>query len=213
MVEEIICFEAQILNKYLNRSVVFYDKQLWHDILNSLQNMPRSAIENDCRFKQLIVYVIIKSQNLYLTYKRTEKTGESRLRKKYSLGIGGHVNVVDRSQLTLFDNKNKRDFILQAVWREITEETKINSNIIKGPQLVYFINDDSNKVGRVHFGTVWLLEIHTPNVSGKTGEGIGRLKFYDLYHLKTKKHHFEKWSQLLIDYFIKKEDKDVIIDR
>lgn len=210
--EQIICFRKELLSAYLNQSKVFYDKSLWRRILDNLQSIPRSDAENDLHFKQLIVYVVIKSGNLYLTYKRTPQTGEKRLSEKYSLGIGGHVDVADMNQLTLFGNQNKENFIYHAIWREIMEEINIkSSNILTGPKIICFINDDSNDVGRVHFGIVCLLKIREPKVSRKEGKGEGKgiseLKFYDLHNLKTKKPYFEKWSQLLIENFTEKEDK------
>lgn len=146
------------------------------------------------------MYALIRSRDLYLTYRRTEKTREERLRQEYSIGIGGHVNIVDSSQLTLFDYDCREGFLLQAVWREINEEIKIKSAVLSEPQLICFINDDSNDVGKVHFGTVWLLEISEPKVSVKGERGIGKIRFDDISHLQARKSHFETWSQLLIDF-------------
>lgn len=212
MDEQIICFKKELLSAYLNQSKVFYDESLLHHVLDNLQSIPRADAENDFRFKQLIVYTVIKSGDLYLTYKRTPETGEKRLSEKYSLGIGGHVDIADREQLSLFGNQNKEIFIYHAIWREIKEEIDIkSSNILTGPKIICFINDDSNDVGRVHFGIVCLLKIREPKVSRKRGKGEGKgiseFEFYDLYHLKAKKPYFEKWSQLLIDDFIEKGDK------
>jgi len=204
--EQIICFKKEVIDQYLNQSIVFYDENIWHRILNNLQIVARPSAERDYRLKQLVVYVVIKSKGLYLTYKRTTKTGEKRLKGKYSLGIGGHVNISDR-QLTLFDDHDKAGFILQAVWREVREEIRIKSRVLNNPELIGFINDDSDDVGKVHFGTVWLLRISEPKVSRRKEGGLGELKFYDLNYLKIKKHYFEKWSKLLIDYFSETEVK------
>lgn len=206
MDEQIVCFKREILSEYLNRSIAFrYDELLWHRILENLEVLLRFDAESDFRFKQLIVYTLIKSGDLYLTYKRTPKTGEKRLSEKYSLGIGGHVNIVDRSQLTY----DKRGFILQALWREIKEEINIHSKALKEPEIICFINDDSDDVGKVHFGVTWLLEIKEPNVSGKgsRGIGIGKLEFRDIFYLRAKKDYFERWSQLLIDYLEERMDR------
>ncbi len=122
------------------------------------------------------------------------------MREEYSIGIGGHVNISDSSQLTLFDYDYEDGFLLQAVSREINEEINIKSGILNEPQLVCFINDDSNDVGKVHFGTVWLLEIREPDVSIKGERGIGKITFDDISNLQAGRSRFERWSQLLIDY-------------
>ena len=200
MEEDIICFSGKLFEGHTGCSGVFYDESLRHDILGSLQVIPRSLAEKDYSFKQLVVYAVIKSKGLFLTYRRTPKTREERLRRKYSIGIGGHINTGDTSQLTLFSD-NIEGFILEALWREVREEVKVESENISTPQLVCFINDDSTDVGRVHFGLVWLLEISEPEVSLRKERGIGELKFADMPYLRARKERFEKWSQLLIDYF------------
>ena len=202
MEEQVICFKKELLSGHLNKSEVFYDKSLWHNILDNLKNMPRSAGEKNYDFKQLVVYAVIKSGKLFLTYRRTSKTGEERLRNKYSVGIGGHVNTDDSSQLSLFDSHSSESFVLDALWREVREEINIKSRVVGEPQLVCFINDDSNDVGKVHFGTVWLIEIEKPEVSLRRERGIGKLEFYSLKQLQTRKQQFEKWSELLIDFFV-----------
>ena len=201
MEEQVICFKKELLTRRLDKSEVFYDEALWHNILDSLKSIPRSAAEKDYNFKQIIVYAVIKSGKLFLTYRRTSKTGEERLRDRYSMGIGGHVNTGDSSRLSLFDSHSSESFVLDALRREIREEINIKSKVVGVPQLLCFINDDSNDVGKVHFGTVWLIEIEKPEVLLRRERGIGKLEFYSLKQLQTKKQQFEKWSELLIDYF------------
>jgi len=163
--------------------------------------MPRSEVEEDYRYKQLVAYNVVRSANSYLTYKRTEKSSESRLWRKYSLGIGGHINVEDKAQVTLFSTNNKKtmNFFTRTVWRELEEEIKIDMHARSEPRLVCFINDDSNDVGKVHFGLVWLLEVERPGaVKGK--KGLTELRFCDIETLEKNKTYFETWSQLLIDH-------------
>lgn len=209
MEEKIVCFSRSILSKYPNRSGVLRvrdNEDVWDLILSNLQFMPRTIVEQNYDYKQLVVYVLTKAGELYLTYKRTRKTEEERLREKHSLGIGGHVNLSDRSQIELFRTNHEKgmSFILQGVWREIREEIDIESRTLGEPELIYFINDDSDRVGWKHFGVVWLLRIEEPNVSRK-GKGIGELKFQDLNYLRANKRKFERWSQLLIDHFLRGE--------
>jgi predicted NUDIX family phosphoesterase len=203
--EYVLCFESKLLSQYSGQKV-FYTPFLWDRIQKSLVPLPRSKVEQDKRYKQLVAYDVIKSGNSYLTYKRTEKGEESRLWKKYSLGVGGHINYDDKKQSTLFDS----GFFVQAVQREIEEEIVIDPPYVLGkPSLKCFINDDSDDVGRVHFGLVWLSEIKYPKgvrspskakgiVRGK--KGLAELKFCDIDALKASKSDFETWSQLIIDY-------------
>jgi predicted NUDIX family phosphoesterase len=203
--EKILCFSRDVISKHPiigGKILIPYNEGLWNDILLNLQYPRRSEAEKDNFCKQLVAYVVIKAGELYLTYKRTKKSEEERLRNKYSLGIGGHINLADLNQLGLHrGNKEPSvEFIIRGVWREIKEEIDIRSRILGDPKLICFINDESNQVGWRHFGLVWLLEIGNPKVLRK-GKGIGKIDFRDLSYLKKNSSKFETWSQLLIDYF------------
>ena len=56
---------------------------------------PRSEVEDDPSFKQIIPYVIFRSNGLVFTYVRGKRGGELRLRRLRSLGVGGHVAEAD----------------------------------------------------------------------------------------------------------------------
>lgn len=199
-VEEILCFKKELLSGYLGTFQTFCDDALLQKILENLIILPRSEAEENFLFKQLIVYIIIKhpDSGMYLTYKRTPGIGEKKLRGKYSIGIGGHVNVSDEEQCSLSSREDGLDLLLRAVWREINEEIDIKSSAFGEPKLLCFINDDFNIVGMHHFGSVWLLEIGELRVSPK--KGVSKIEFVGLSDLKSKKRNFERWSQLLIDF-------------
>ena len=61
---------------------------------------PRREVEEDPGFKQLIPYMIFFHQDAdgrrtVFQYTRGTGQGESRLHKKQSVGIGGHISTVD----------------------------------------------------------------------------------------------------------------------
>ncbi len=212
--EQVLCFESKLLSGYSSQKV-FYIQFLWDQIRRNLIALPRSEAEQNFQYKQLIAYGIIKSNECYLTYKRTPKGGESRLWKRYSIGIGGHINSGDQSQKEMaeFGSKKTRNlsFFYTAVQREIDEEIMVEPPyLLSKPELKFFINDDSDEVGKVHFGLVWLYEIKYPkdiHTQSKVTEkkivrgtkGLAELDFLDIETLKANKPHFESWSQLIID--------------
>ncbi len=207
MDEQLLCFNSKLLPEDLEVACVFNDDSLWDRILNNLEIVPRTQAETDYTRKQLVAYILVRSGELILTYRRTTKTNEQRLRELYSIGIGGHVNVEDRSQFSLFstDTEFNIEFIRDAAWREINEEISIGSRVVREPEIIGFINDDSNDVGRVHFGIVWQLDIEKAEVSAKGSRGLGELEFNPLPHLISNKDQFESWSQLLIEYLAAKD--------
>jgi predicted NUDIX family phosphoesterase len=185
------------------RTLIPYNesKGLWKDILSNLRYPTRSEAERDNTCKQLVAYVVIKAGKSYLVYKRTKRSFEKRLRNKYSLGVGGHINQEDKNPKIddYHENNNSElEFVLHGVEREVNEEIEIKSRILAKPKLIGFINDESNQVGFHHFGVVYLLEIEQPIVN-KKGKGIERIDFRDVAYLKENRSKFESWSQILID--------------
>jgi predicted NUDIX family phosphoesterase len=202
--EHILCFKREVLHTRPNQAKTFYDASLWHQILAHLESRPRSQTEHDYNYKQLVVYILINHENVFLSYQRTPRTDESRLKAKYSIGIGGHVNLQDTTQLSLFgaDDARWNDFLLEAVWREVNEEIQIQATILRAPKLICFINDDSDDVGQVHFGVVWLVKLAEPEVTTRGERGIGKLSFRGLTSLSSMRDRLESWSQLLVDHLL-----------
>jgi predicted NUDIX family phosphoesterase len=200
-VEQVVCFRKEILTPYVDRGKVFFDPFLLNQLMRNLVSVPRTVVENDPQYKQLISYVVIRSGKLYLTYRRTEKREEKRFPEIYSIGVGGHVNAKDRSQLNLSDSSLwRRAPLLRAALREIQEEVVTPTRINKKPELVCFIDDNSDEVGRLHFGIVWLLDIGSPSIR-RGRRGTGEITFLSLAFLRNDKARLERWSRLLVDYF------------
>ena len=200
MEEQILCFKSEILRAYPAKT--FYDESLWRQILANLEPKARSVAEHDYDTKQLVVYVLINHGETFLSYQRTPKTTETRLKALYSIGIGGHVNVDDQIQPTLFGEKEAawKDFVLKAVRREVSEEVQIDGADAQEPRLICFVNDDSNDVGKVHFGVVFVMKLGKPSVAIRGERGIGKLSFRTLPELISTRDTLETWSQLLVDF-------------
>jgi predicted NUDIX family phosphoesterase len=198
--EQILCFKREILRAYPAKT--FYDESLWHQLLAHLEPKARSAAEHDYDTKQLVVYVLINHGETFLSYQRTPKTTETRLKALYSIGIGGHVNVDDRIQPTLFGANEAawKDVVLKAVRREVSEEVQVEWANAREPRLICFVNDDSNDVGKVHFGVVFAMKVAKPTVAIRGERGIGKLGFRSLPELISMRDTLETWSQLLVDF-------------
>src|SRR5260370_26915034 len=56
---------------------------------------PRAEVEDDPTYQQIIPYVVFHHGDRYFLTHRLRASAERRLRKQYSLGIGGHINPGD----------------------------------------------------------------------------------------------------------------------
>ena len=117
---------------------------------------PRSEVEDDPSLKQIIPYVVFRCGDAVFCYTRGGSGGEARLRRRRSLGVGGHVAEDDA------DGRGTLDAYEMALRRELEEEVEVGS-----PGLLRrcgLINDDSTAVGSVHLGVVHVYELEHPAV-------------------------------------------------
>jgi predicted NUDIX family phosphoesterase len=151
--------------------------------------MPRNLAEENFDYKQIIPYLVFQHQDTYFLMQRKSGSSEQRLANKYSLGIGGHLREEDMDGATLFD------------WarREFDEEINYSGNLEITP--LGILNDDSNDVGKVHVGFVFLLKGDSADISIKSELQSGQL--LTTQQCQEKYEGMETWSQLVFD-FIKK---------
>ena len=151
---------------------------------------PRAEVENDPGYQQIIPYVVFRHGDQYLLTHRLRASTERRLRKQYSLGIGGHINP---------DDIRGGDPILDGLKREWGEEVVYDGRF--EATLLGFLNEDSSPVSKVHLGVVFLLDGDTPNISiRETNKLAGELLSLDemrIYYLGM-----ESWSQIVYDRLV-----------
>lgn len=151
---------------------------------------PRSEMEQDPSFKQLIPYVIFQHLDAHgvhlFQYTRGKGQGEQRLHAKRSIGIGGHISSEDAGEASPY---------AEGMRRELAEEVVIDTNY--RDQCVGLINDDQTEVGRVHLGVVHLFDVETPRVRPRETE-IVDAGFRPLRELLDSIDEFETWSQICL---------------
>lgn len=169
----------------------FCDKT-FQALLNTdyMEFRPRSQVEEDPSFKQLIPYVLLQAkvdnQIQVFQYTRGKGQGEKRLHALRSVGIGGHISREDAAGVDLYRS---------GMQRELNEETVIESPYSE--QLVGFIYDDTSPVGRVHLGVVHVLTLERPAARAREME-LTESGFAPLSQLKEHLDRFETWSQLCL---------------
>lgn len=144
---------------------------------------PRDEMEEDPRYKQLVSYVVcVSPQGEYLVYKRLKGGGEKRLHAKYSIGVGGHMNPI-----------LAQDALLENAKRELQEEI----GVVPALSRIGYINDDSNAVGQVHFGVVYLAIVDPEDVRITETDTLS-VEWLPKDQLPI--DQLENWSKLLIDH-------------
>lgn len=157
------------------------------EIINTNKEfLPRSIMETDPAYKQIIPYLIFEHENRYFLMQRQAKASEQRLQNKFSLGIGGHIRHEDLQEGTSIFDWAKREF---------HEEVNYSGNLEIEP--LGILNDDSNDVGKVHIGFVLLLHGDSAHISVKSELKSGQL--VSLQECKSYENRLESWSKSVFE--------------
>jgi len=161
-------------------------------IQNKKQFLPRSNMEIDPAYKQIIPYLIFAHNDHYFLMQRTNVSGEKRLHNKFTLGIGGHIREEDMEHNSIFE------------WarREFHEEVNFHDDFTIEPLGV--INDDSNPVGQVHIGFVFLIKGSTSTIT--VNEELKSGQLVPLHECKALGETLESWSQFVVSFLEKKDN-------
>ncbi|MEM6655421.1 MAG: phosphoesterase [Planctomycetota bacterium] len=164
-----------------------------------LSYQPRGEMELDPSHKQLIPYVVFRHRTAdggptIFTYRRGAGGGEARLRAKRSVGVGGHISIVDAHAAAA-----SGDVYRQGLERELAEEVAIDSPYRES--CIGLINDDATDVGRVHLGVVHVFDLDGPRVSPRE-EDIADPRFEPLEQVANDLDAYESWSQIAVEALV-----------
>jgi predicted NUDIX family phosphoesterase len=151
---------------------------------------PRSEVENDPTYQQIIPYVVFRHRDRFFLTHRLRASSERRLRKQYSLGVGGHINRGDLGA---------GDPILDGLKREWEEEVVYDGKF--EARLLGLLNEDSSPVSKVHLGVVFVVDGDSPNIrireTDKLAGELLTLEEMRMFYLAM-----ESWSQIVYDRLV-----------
>jgi len=149
--------------------------------------MARAKVEDDPNYQQIIPYVVFRHGESYFLTHRLRASSERRLRKQYSLGVGGHINPGDLGA---------GDPIQDGLKREWEEEVIYDGSF--EAKLIGLLNDDSSPVSKVHLGVVFLVDGDTPNIAIRETEKLAG-ELLTLQEMRIFYLGMESWSQMVYD--------------
>ena len=179
----------------------------------------RTWIENDGNFKQLVNYIVIQHEGKILSFTRNWG-GESRLKGKTAIAVGGHCGVIDViiDDTTSPESINLQSTFLASCVRELYEELSIdildNDGCVSDVGLSGIITnfgDTPNTVQDVHIGIVVNVVLNDTYNFEKMFESCADegMTLNEFYTPSTIKHHhdidaidLEEWSKILIDQMV-----------
>ena len=193
MEERVLCFKRKLLEDLGVFQGLSMEVEKYLPIVtaaSSLTYLNRSDAEQDKRYKQLIPYILLISDDRILRYRRGKGGQETRLHGLYSVGIGGHISEEDHG---LFSSG--RGGYQDGMRRELMEEVALDE--VK-EAAVAVINDDSTEVGQVHFGVVHVMQVARENVAGRRS-GIVAPEFIPIADAVRDVAGYESWSRFCLE--------------
>ena len=168
---------------FINRKIVDSDKELY-------KNMAYY-------FPQILPYIAVTDgEGKYLSYSRNGT--ETRLHGSRSIGIGGHIDVVDMYDPDYELLNNIKETIIQATIRELEEEINLLCDgdwLVSKTNLGKLIVDTTNSVGEVHVGL--FSKLVYPHAQPQ--EELHDAKWLTVDELKASIDEYENWSKLIIE--------------
>ncbi|MAG47528.1 hypothetical protein CL617_02905 [archaeon] len=172
-------------------------------ILKDHTFMRRGDVEENPNYKQPIAYftIINPLAKTVFGYQRSTKAGEVRLHKKWSVGLGGHIEKFDKG----VDGSLEKNPIYTSMLRELEEEVHIGDLNNLKPKLLGYINDDSDAVGQVHFGLLYTFEVNSGVIVKPKDEEISSGDMIAFELLKTFSgennlgYKMEEWSKIAME--------------
>jgi len=149
---------------------------------------PRDRVEHDPSLKQIIPYVVLRHRQCIFLVWRTRAGSEERLREKFSIGIGGHINPADVGDAI--------DPVEAGMRRELTEEVEVPAGW--QARAVGVLNDDEEAVGSVHFGLVYMVDLPSTGVRVRETAKL-QGAFATPQELREVYPRLETWSQFVVD--------------
>ena len=186
--EHIVCIKSE---KVEHRENGFVDYKLNNQDLMLGQ---RFVLESDEDFRQLLPISIFTHNGKVWAYERTSKGGEKRLHNKIAVAVGGHWDledlVVENSIIDLEASLSK------ATARELEEEVKLSSSIIKSYELDKKICADDTEVDRVHMAVVYVHELDGEGIESAE-EQLKTVGFMTPNELLSGDYNLEAWARII----------------
>lgn len=196
MAEYVLCFPSALFDELGRFQGICTDVGRYFPRIVTRPNcmyVLRERAEEDPQYKQVIPYVLFAYGDSLFSYRRGKRGSEGRLREKYSVGIGGHIEE-ERDSTPLLAQADA-DYEA-AMWREVDEEVNVTQQ--RTETCVALLNDDSNEVGQVHFGVVHLVRLGEPEIA-KDESVITDAALRPISDILADREKYETWSQLCLD--------------
>lgn len=165
--------------------------------------LDRQDCETDPNWLQIIPYITLvePTHKRLFVYFRGQKSHETRLHGKCSIGVGGHIET------PVTDECSIETVILESALRELDEEVGLQIRLeefctlsdlwVPRTRLIYV---DRDPVGSVHLGLHWIIGVDQHRIKEVEDAVIVQHRWMsvsDIEHALQQSIYFEHWSDVV----------------
>jgi predicted NUDIX family phosphoesterase len=173
-------------NTFMKEGFFEIDQAVLNNINSFSEDYLRHEAEQNYNYQQIVSYIIFMHNEKLFLMQRSQKSSEKKLNNKFSIGIGGHLRKDDLQ-------KDIMSWGLREFYEEVDYKGEYDISLLG------MINDQSNEIGKLHLGLVYLMKGKSSKISIKSELKSGKLVFKD--ELFNYYNNLESWSKLIIPIF------------
>ncbi len=196
--ETVLCIKKNALPEswVQLRSIVSLDLDAFIENCSAagFEFLNRKDVEKDLAYKQIIPYTVLQTRDMKKTAIYNRQGSEKRLHDLWSVGIGGHINPIDRNRR----NDSFKQILMTGMERELDEEL-VQKHLKDYPVFMGVINEDITDVGKVHLGAVFRILTEHPE---KYQPGMELLQFAWSDTEFLSQFDMELWSTLALNLIL-----------
>jgi predicted NUDIX family phosphoesterase len=159
--ETVLCIKRNALPRswVQPRSVVPMDLDVFIEncSISGFDFLNRKDAEKNPEYKQIIPYIVLQTRDMEKTALYSRQGSEKRLHDLWSVGIGGHINPIDRKERSA----SFRQILMAGMERELNEELD-KRPLNEFPDFMGVISEDITDVGKVHLGAAFRILTEHP---------------------------------------------------
>ncbi len=150
--------------------------------------LPRSEMEADPAWKQVIPYPVLRDGAAWFLMRRTKAGSDARLHDRFSIGVGGHVNPDDGGL------DGDLGIALRREWHE-----ELDVAFVPAFRFVGLLNDDTTPVGQVHLGLVYEGDAAGRPVAIRESDKLSG-RFVSSAEVAAVADRLETWSRIAYEF-------------
>jgi len=188
--EHIVCIKSEKVNHHKDGFVDYS--------LNNADLMlgQRKSLEQDGDFRQVLPMSIFTHKGKVWAYERTSAGGERRLHNKVAVAVGGHWDLED----LVVENSiiNLKESLSRTMARELEEEVKLSSTIIKTTELERKVCAMDTEVDRLHLAVVFVHELDGEELDSSEDQ-LKTIGFISPDELLSGEYNIETWARIICE--------------